>query len=388
MHGIDLVELARLAETYGDGGVRIGTDQNFIVSGVPEERLDDLLAEPLMQTYSPFPGPFERVWSPAPVRSSAALRSWRPRSVPSSGPGPSMPSWWTGDGAAPADAGVIRMHFSGCSASCAQPQIADIGFRGDIAHVQEHIEEAVDIGLGGSLGPDAAFIDWLVGAMPVDDVPAPFCASSPGIATSVVPTSPSISGRAGALRRPPLDAGRRGRDRDAMKRYRLREQMNGITEPPGKVWFWELEAGVIHADRCIQCGTCVAVCPSNSIGIDEDTDLPELVKMCTGCSLCWDFCPRGGLRYEALWPPSTPVASEDAEVQPAQVRSDSSDTYWKISGGPPADGLGAVAESYAVRASAHSTMCRTGGGERALDRVAGSRRDRRCSRLEAKRRSR
>jgi ferredoxin-nitrite reductase len=75
-----------------------------------------------------------------------------------------------GNGAAK-DAGVIRMHFSGCSASCAQPQIADIGFRGDIAHVGEHIEEAVDIGLGGSLGPDAAFIDWLVGAMPVDRVP-------------------------------------------------------------------------------------------------------------------------------------------------------------------------------------------------------------------------
>ena len=63
------------------------------------------------------------------------------------------------------------MHFSGCSASCAQPQIADIGFRGDIAHVDEHIEEAVDIGLGGSLGPDAAFIDWVEGAMPVDRVP-------------------------------------------------------------------------------------------------------------------------------------------------------------------------------------------------------------------------
>jgi ferredoxin-nitrite reductase len=63
------------------------------------------------------------------------------------------------------------MHFSGCSASCAQPQIADIGFRGDIAHVDQHIEEAVDIGLGGSLGPDAAFIDWVTGAMPVDKVP-------------------------------------------------------------------------------------------------------------------------------------------------------------------------------------------------------------------------
>jgi coenzyme F420 hydrogenase subunit beta len=23
--------------------------------------------------------------------------------------------------------------------------------------------------------------------------------------------------------------------------------------------------------------------------------------MCTGCSLCWDFCPRGGLQYESTW---------------------------------------------------------------------------------------
>ena len=159
-----------------------------------------------------------------------------------------------------------------------------------------------------------------------------------------------------------------------MKRYRIREQMNGIAEPPGKVWFWELEAGVIHADRCIQCGTCVAVCPSNSIGIDEDTDLPELVKMCTGCSLCWDFCPRGGLRYEALWPPSTIDAHEDAEVQPAQVRSDSSDTYWKISGGPPADGLGAVVDTFAVRAAAEIDDVQDGGAvQRAVDRAPGGR---------------
>ncbi len=147
-----------------------------------------------------------------------------------------------------------------------------------------------------------------------------------------------------------------------MKRYRLREEMNGIDEPPGKVWFWELAAGVIDADRCIQCGTCVAACPSNSIGVNEDTGLPELVKMCTGCSLCWDFCPRGGLRYEALWPPSsTSEPSEDPVV-----RSDSSDTHWKITGGPPADGLGAVIEQYAVRASARSEGVQDGGAVSAL----------------------
>ena len=308
MHGIDLIELARLAETYGDGGVRIGTDQNFIVSGVPEERLDDLLAEPLMQTYSPFPGPFERgvVACTGSEFCRFAVVETKERAV----------KWARALDAQLAtggDGGRDRTTpaSSACTSravrpSCAQPQIADIGFRGDIAHVDEHIEEAVDIGLGGSLGPDAAFIDWVAGAMPVDRVPD---------ALVRLVGRYQDERRAGEpfhlwARRTPADelaatlggARRGGR---AVKRYRIREQMNGIAEPPGKVWFWELEAGVIHADRCIECGTCVAVCPSNSIGIDEDTNLPELVKMCTGCSLCWDFCPRGGLRYEALWPPST-----------------------------------------------------------------------------------
>jgi ferredoxin-nitrite reductase len=62
------------------------------------------------------------------------------------------------------------MHISGCSASCAQPQIADIGFRGDVAHVGDQMVEALDIGMGGSLGLDAGFIDWIEHAMPADQV--------------------------------------------------------------------------------------------------------------------------------------------------------------------------------------------------------------------------
>jgi coenzyme F420 hydrogenase subunit beta len=85
-----------------------------------------------------------------------------------------------------------------------------------------------------------------------------------------------------------------------MAGFDIRELMNDIEEAPGKVWFWDLEKAVIDADRCVQCGVCVAACPTDSIGIGED-DLPTLVKMCTGCSLCWDFCPRGGLRHEATW---------------------------------------------------------------------------------------
>jgi coenzyme F420 hydrogenase subunit beta len=82
--------------------------------------------------------------------------------------------------------------------------------------------------------------------------------------------------------------------------YSIRREMNDVDTPDEKTWFMELDTAVIDAGRCIQCGTCVAACPSDSIGIGED-GLPELVKMCTGCSLCWDFCPRGGLRYERQW---------------------------------------------------------------------------------------
>lgn len=82
--------------------------------------------------------------------------------------------------------------------------------------------------------------------------------------------------------------------------YSIRSEMNDIDTPDDKTWFMELDEAVIDADRCIQCGTCVAACPSDSIGVGDDGK-PELVKMCTGCSMCWDFCPRGGLRYERQW---------------------------------------------------------------------------------------
>ncbi|MGH9174033.1 MAG: nitrite/sulfite reductase, partial [Vicinamibacterales bacterium] len=164
--GAQLVELAGLAREYGAGEIRLATDQNLILTGLPEERLAGLLAEPLLETYSPSPKPFERgvvactgneFCRFAIVETKARALEWArylDKHVPLNGDE------------------IVRMHFSGCSASCAQPQIADIGLRGETAKTAGAIVEGVDIGLGGSLGRDAALIDWVDGARPVDDVPA------------------------------------------------------------------------------------------------------------------------------------------------------------------------------------------------------------------------
>jgi ferredoxin-nitrite reductase len=164
MSGEQFEEAGRLAQEYG-AGVRLATDQNLIITGVREERIDDLLAEPLLRRYSPNPGAFERgvVACTGSEFCRFGIVETKIRAL----------EWAREMDSRVGDPGqdAVRMHFSGCSASCAQPQIGDIGFRGETAKKDGALVEGVDIGLGGSLGMDAAFIDWVEGAKPADEVP-------------------------------------------------------------------------------------------------------------------------------------------------------------------------------------------------------------------------
>jgi ferredoxin-nitrite reductase len=165
MSGEQFEEAGRLAEVYGSE-IRLATDQNLIITGVREELLDGLLGEPLLRRcYSSNPGAFERgvVACTGSEFCRFGIVETKIRAL----------EWAREMDRRVGDPGqeAVRMHFSGCSASCAQPQIGDIGFRGETAKKDDRIVEGVDIGLGGSLGRDAAFIDWVEGARAADDVP-------------------------------------------------------------------------------------------------------------------------------------------------------------------------------------------------------------------------
>ncbi|WP_207586317.1 ferredoxin--nitrite reductase [Halomontanus rarus] len=176
MGGDEFAEAARAAQKYGtdESSVRLATDQNFLITHVPEENVDDLLTEPFAQEYSPNPGAFSRgavgctgneFCNYAIIETKKRTKRWARElderiDVPD-------------------DVDVIRMHMSGCSASCAQPQIADIGFRGETVKLEDenstnaegdNIVEGMDFGLGGALGADNEFLDWVETAVPADAV--------------------------------------------------------------------------------------------------------------------------------------------------------------------------------------------------------------------------
>src|SRR5918999_2768948 len=114
MSGEQFIEAGRLAGEYG-GEIRLATDQNFIITGVPEKRLDDLLTEPLLERYSPTPRAFERgvVACTGSEFCRFGIVETKIRAV----------EWAREMDERVGDVGqeAVRMHFSGCSASCAQP---------------------------------------------------------------------------------------------------------------------------------------------------------------------------------------------------------------------------------------------------------------------------
>ncbi|WP_254766476.1 nitrite/sulfite reductase [Salinilacihabitans rarus] len=162
----EAVELAALAAEYGSGEVRLTQRQNVILTDVPGGNLDDLLAESLLDRYSPDPHPFQRgsIACTGTEFCSLSIVETKNRMVRFS-------RWLVENVDLPEGVADFHVHLSGCTASCAQPQIADVSLRGMKARKNGDPVEALDIGLGGGLGEDPQFASWVTERVPADEVP-------------------------------------------------------------------------------------------------------------------------------------------------------------------------------------------------------------------------
>jgi len=140
-----LRELARLADSYGSGEVRFTTGQNAILVNIPEERLQALSQEPLLQDFSPSPHPLLRGLVTCTGTDYCNLALIETKSI-GKRLAESMAQRYP-------HAKPITMHWSGCPAGCGNHQAADIGFQGGKVRVNNQVVDAVSIYVGGRTGP-------------------------------------------------------------------------------------------------------------------------------------------------------------------------------------------------------------------------------------------
>ena len=162
----DVLELADLAEQYGSETIGLTQRQNVIVGDIASQDLDDFLDEPLLERYSPDPHPFMRgsIACTGTEFCSLSIVETKNRMV-------RYARWLTENVPVPEGVEDFHIHLSGCTASCAQPQIADISLRGMKTRKDGDPVEAFDIGLGGGLGENPQFADWVTQRVPADEVP-------------------------------------------------------------------------------------------------------------------------------------------------------------------------------------------------------------------------
>ncbi|HKW33687.1 MAG TPA: hypothetical protein VJN92_11825 [Candidatus Acidoferrum sp.] len=157
-----LDDLARLAEIYGNGEIRLTTEQNAIIPNVPTDSVGGLLAEPLLMEFSPRPSPFLRsmVACVGTDYCNLALIETKSRAVVLS---QALHEKLGASG------NPLTIHWSGCPAGCGNHQAADIGFRGFKTRLDGKLVDAVAIYAGGQTGPQATAGEEILETVPCDE---------------------------------------------------------------------------------------------------------------------------------------------------------------------------------------------------------------------------
>ncbi|MGL5875541.1 MAG: ferredoxin--nitrite reductase [Xenococcaceae cyanobacterium] len=147
LYAQDLFDIARLAEVYGSGEIRLTLEQNVIIPNIPDENLEAFLSEPLLQKFAIAPKPLERalVSCTGAQFCNFALVETKNRAV-------ALTKELDAELNVPRP---IRIHWTGCPNSCGQPQVAEIGLMGTKVRKDGKTVEGVDLYMGGKVGKDA-----------------------------------------------------------------------------------------------------------------------------------------------------------------------------------------------------------------------------------------
>ena len=141
-----MAELAQLARRHGSGELRLTEAQNVLIVDVPEAALPALLAEPLLQRFSPEPGALmaEAVSCTGSRYCSFAL-------IPTKTTAQSVVEELERRLELPHP---VRTHWTGCPNACGQPYMGEIGLMGAKARHEGQMVEAAKVFVGGDMGSD------------------------------------------------------------------------------------------------------------------------------------------------------------------------------------------------------------------------------------------
>ncbi len=164
MNSEQLLQLADVANKYGNGEIRTCNSQNVVIPNVPNERVAELLAEPIFEKITIQPNSFigYSVSCTGIEYCNLALVETKEK---------------TRRLAEYLDQHVqldvpVRIHMVGCPNSCGQRQIADVGLQGVLMKTKDAgMVEAFEIYVGGTLEKEhAQFNEKLKGRVKAEDL--------------------------------------------------------------------------------------------------------------------------------------------------------------------------------------------------------------------------
>ncbi len=150
--GDDLIAFARVARRYGNSELRLTVQQNILIPNVPSGRLDALLAEPLLQTYSPTPSAFIRAMVSCTGNDFCAFAL-----IDSKGEAIKLAAALEEQYEVSPDAAPVRIQMSACPHACGQHRAGEIGLLGGRKRIDGEIVDVADVFSGGKLGEDPQF---------------------------------------------------------------------------------------------------------------------------------------------------------------------------------------------------------------------------------------